>query len=329
MFFDVTAIGRVLMDIIDYVPHSFLEKYKLIQGQGNVLTVDALRAIKANLPNHHLFAGGAAGNTTAGIASLGGRAAFIGKACADHTGYAYRQAFDDVHRVFWVTDFMEPSTNTNQATGRCIVLVTPDTDRTFALTLGICEHIDPSDIDEKIIKNSRILFIEGQMLVAERAHEAVLKAIEIAEKNEIKIAFNMHDLNFLERRVADVLPIIRDRAQILIGNEREIRGCFDLHENDDVNAILAPRKQIVAMTKGGRGAIIFNDKQQFFIPSENQERIVDSTGAGDQFAAGLLFGIANNYALDRAGKLAALAAAEVLHHWGGRPAVSLAQFLKN
>ncbi|MGD9639212.1 MAG: adenosine kinase [Alphaproteobacteria bacterium] len=326
MSFDVTSIGRVLMDVIDYVPHNFLEKYNLIQGQGNVLTVDILKQIKDELPEPKLFAGGAAGNSTEGIASLGGKAAFFGKGCSDNMGQAYKKAFTD-KGVLYATKLMEPDASANQATGRCIVLVTPDTDRTFALTLGVCEHLIPEDIDETIIKDSKVLFIEGQMLVAESAREAVLKAIDIALKNEIKIAFNMHDLNFREHRVIDILPVIRDKSNILIGNEREIRSCFDLNENDDVNDLLSHRKQILAMTKGGRGAVILNDEKQFFIPSENKKRIVDSTGAGDQFAAGLLFGIARGYSLDKAGRLAATAAAEVLQHWGGRPETDLSQFV--
>ena len=327
MTYDVVAIGRVLMDIIDYVPHKFLDEYSLIQGQGNVLEVTTLREIRDRLPESRLYPGGAAGNTIAGIASLGGKAAFIGKGCSDKMGTAWKQSFIDTG-VHFATELLEPDPSINKATGRCIVLVTPDADRTFALTLGVCEHLTTADIDENLVKNCKVLFVEGQMLVAECAREAVEKALDLAHEAGAKIAFNMHDLNFLEDRVKEVLPLIRKRCDILIGNEREIRSCFDLKESEDVRQILKGRDLILAMTRGGRGAIIFKGDESWVIPSENKDRIIDSTGAGDQFAAGFLFGYTKGLPLPIAGKIAAVSAAEVLHHWGGRPETNLFELVK-
>lgn len=330
--FDVTAIGVAFVDVVANVTEDFLKKYQLTKGQGNVLPVSVLRDIRRELEDSRVIPGGTAANAIAGIASLGGKAAFIGKACNDTMGEKFKEAFDKAG-VKSCVPLEQYDRDIDKATARCLVMVTPDHDRTFAFNMGVCEELNPQDIDVETILNSSVLFIEGQMLVSRRAREAVMLALNTAKENNIKVAFNMHDLNFRAVAVQEVIETIRTRADILIGNEREIRGCFEIDQNvTDLNEflrILHERGQVLAMTRGARGACIFSHKGIDTIASENRDSVVDSTGAGDAFASGFLYGISQNISLPASGKLAALTAAEILKHWGGRPEASLADKFKD
>lgn len=330
--YDVTAIGVAFVDVVANVTEDFLQQYSLTKGQGNVLPISVLREIRKNLMDSRVIPGGTAANAMATVASLGGKAAFIGKACNDTMGEKFREAFDqsDVKSCVPLVAF---DREIDRATARCLVMVTPDHDRTFAFNMGICEEIDEADIDVSTILESRILFIEGQMLVSRRARQAVLLALKTAKEAGIKVAFNMHDLNFRAVAVQEVIETIRTQADILIGNEREIRGCFEIDRDvTDMDAfmnVLTDRRQILAMTRGSKGACLFSQEGVATVASENHQSIVDSTGAGDAFAGGFLYALAQGLSLPAAGKLAALSAAEIIRIWGGRPQKSLAVELKS
>lgn len=329
--FDVTAIGVAFVDVVANVTEDFLNKYSLTKGQGNVLPISTLRDIRRELIDSRVIPGGTAANAMASVASLGGRAAFIGKACTDTMGEKFKEAFDK-GGVKSCVPLVPFDREIDRATARCLVMVTPDHDRTFAFNMGICEELDEADIDTQTILDSKLLFIEGQMLVSRRARAAVTLALETAKKAGVRVAFNMHDLNFCAVAVQEVIETIRSQADILIGNEREIRGCFEIdRETTDMDAfmdILHNRRQILAMTRGSKGACIFSHEGIATIASENHRSIVDSTGAGDAFAAGFLYGISQDMSLPAAGKLAALTAAEIIRIWGGRPEKPLAEELR-
>ncbi|MCQ2915031.1 MAG: adenosine kinase [Alphaproteobacteria bacterium] len=330
--FDVTAIGVAFVDVVANVSVEFLEKYELTKGQGNVLPVSVLREIRKELMDSRVIPGGTAANSLANISSLGGKCAFIGKACLDTMGEKFKEDFDN-RKVKMCVPLVSFDRDVDKATARCLVLVTPDHDRTFVFNMGICEEIDESDVDEETIRNSKILFVEGQMLVSRRARNAVIKALDIAKDANVKVAFNMHDLNFRATQVQEVIDIIRSRSDILIGNEREIRGCFDIDkEKTDINEfmkVLNSKHQVLAMTRGSKGAYILCDEGIYAIPSENHLSVIDSTGAGDAFAAGFLFGLSQGFSLPAAGKMAALTAAEIIQIWGGRPEASLKDKLES
>lgn len=330
--YDVTAIGVAFVDVVANVTEEFLQQYSLTKGQGNVLPISVLREIRKNLMDSRVIPGGTAANAMATVASLGGKAAFIGKACNDTMGEKFKEAFDQ-SAVKSCVPLVAFDREIDKATARCLVMVTPDHDRTFAFNMGICEEIDEADIDVSTILESKILFIEGQMLVSRRARQAVLLALKTAKEAGIKVAFNMHDLNFRAVAVQEVIETIRTQADILIGNEREIRGCFEIDRDvTDMDAfmnVLTDRRQILAMTRGSKGACLFSQEGVATVASENHQSIVDSTGAGDAFAGGFLFGLAQGLSLPAAGKLAALSAAEIIRIWGGRPQKSLAVELKS
>ena len=329
--FDVTAIGVAFVDVVANVTEEFLQNYSLTKGQGNILPIAVLREIRKNLMDSRVIPGGTAANAMANVASLGGKAAFIGKACEDTMGEKFKEAFDK-SGVKTCVPLVRFDREIDRATARCLVMVTPDHDRTFAFNMGICEEIDEADIDVDTIRKSKILFIEGQMLVSRRARQAVMLALNTAKEAGVRVAFNMHDLNFRAVAVQEVIETIRTQADILIGNEREIRGCFEIdREVTDMDAfmnVLSDRRQILAMTRGAKGACIFSEQGIATVSSENHQSIVDSTGAGDAFAGGFLYGLSQEMSLPAAGKLAALTAAEIIRIWGGRPEKSLALELK-
>ena len=326
--YDVVGIGRAFMDVVGHVSDDFLKEHGLDKGCGNYLDVEHLREIRSSLPDARLFPGGAAGNTINGIASLGGKAAFFGKACSDNMGEHFCAAYD-LAGVDYLTESTIPFAPENIATGRCIVLVTPDKDRTFAMTLGVCENLMPEDIKPKAIEDSKVLYIEGQMLVSDSSNAAVIKAVQIAKKAEVKVFFNLHDLNFQKESVQKAVAIIRKASDIIIGNEREIRNCFGLGKTEDPKEKLTHREQILIMTKGSKGAQIFCDNEIYTIPSVNKSEIVDSTGAGDMFAAGFIYGYSRKFPIEASGKIGAVAAAEVLGHWGGRPRTDLSESIRS
>lgn len=329
--FDVTAIGTAFVDVVANVTQDFLDRYSLTKGQGNVLPIPVLRDIRRELADSRVIPGGTVANAVATVASLGGKAAFIGKACNDTTGDNFKAAFDK-DGVKSCVPLVPFDRDVDRATARCLVLVTPDHDRTFAFNFGVCEEIDEADIDVETIRASKILFIDGQMLVSRRARQAVVLALKTAKDAGVKVAFNMHDLNFRAVAVQEVIETIRTQADILIGNEREIRGCFEIDRSiTDMDAfmnVLTDRRQILAMTRGSRGACLFSREGVATVASENHQSVVDSTGAGDAFAGGFLFGLSQGLSLPAAGKLAALSAAEIIRIWGGRPEKSLAAELK-
>lgn len=329
IMYDVIGVGDTFVDVVANVSEDFVKQHGLVKGQGNTLSVRTLREIRKQLMDSRVIPGGAAANSIATLASLGAKCAFIGKACTDTMGEKFKEAFDRAG-VHMCVPLVPYDRDADRATPRCLVLVTPDHDRTFAFNMGICEEIDIQDVDVDAIKSSKIMFIEGQMLVSRRARNGVLFALQTAKRAGVKIAFNMHDLNFRAVPVQEVIETIRTQSDILIGNEREVRGCFDINETTDTEAfssILSNRKQVLVMTRGANGAYIFSENGVDAIPSENHLSIVDSTGAGDAFAAGFLYGVANKMSLVASGKLAALTAAELLRHWGGRPEVNLQEKL--
>ncbi|MCQ2966416.1 MAG: adenosine kinase [Alphaproteobacteria bacterium] len=329
--YDVTAIGVAFVDVVANVTVDFLEKYDLSKGQGNVLPVATLRDIRRELMDSRVIPGGTAANSMANLASLGGKAAFIGKACKDTMGESFQDAFEKLG-VKNCVPLVEFDRDVDKATARCLVLVTPDHDRTFVFNMGVCEELDEADIDVETIKNSKVLFVEGQMLVSRRAREAVRYAISVAKKHCVKVAFNMHDLNYRAVAVQEVVDIIRTQSDILIGNKREISGAFELDQDtvlEDFVQVLNSKHQVLAVTRGSKGACIFHDGGIATIPSENKLSIVDSTGAGDAFAAGFLFGLTHDFSIEAAGKMAALTAAEIIQIWGGRPEKKLSEVFKD
>ncbi len=324
--FDITAIGVAFVDVVANVSQEFLVENELVKGQGNILPIATLRDIRRNLMDSRVIPGGTAANAMSNVASLGGKAAFIGKACTDTMGEKFKKAFDE-SGVYSCVPLIEFDREIDLATARGLVMVTPDHDRTFAFNMGVCEQLNEEDIDVAAIKESKIIFIEGQMLVSRRARQAVSYALNVAKEAGVKVAFNMHDLNFRAVNVQEVIETIRTQADILVGNEREIRGCFEIDKGvvdmDAFMSVLSDRHQILAMTRGSKGACIFSKEGIATIPSETKQSVIDSTGAGDAFAGGFLFGLSQGMSLPAAGKLAALSATEIIQIWGGRPEQSL------
>jgi sugar/nucleoside kinase (ribokinase family) len=317
--FDVLAIGNAIVDIIARAEDDF------IVGQG--LTKSAMRLVDAE-ESARLYAamgpaieasGGSAGNTAAGVASLGGRAAFIGKVADDELGGIYQH---DMHSTN--VHFATPPLNGGAPTARSMILITPDGERTMNTFLGACLALGPGDIDEAVVADSAITYLEGYLWDPPEAKDAFVHAAEIAHGAGRKVSLTLSDAFCVDRYREEFRRLIRDGiVDILLANDSELHSLYETASLEAAVETLQSECKLAAVTIGGDGALVVTPSDVTRVPATPVERIIDLTGAGDLFASGFLYGIARGMDLAEAARLGTLAAAEVIAHIGPRPAVSL------
>jgi sugar/nucleoside kinase (ribokinase family) len=272
--------------------------------------------------------GGSAGNTVAGIASLGGHPAYMGKVKADQLGAIFRH---DMHAM-GVHFATSPATERRQEmrpveqerrggapTGRCLILVTPDAQRSMSTYLGAAVEFGPDDIQPDIIKYSRITYLEGYLFDKPPAKAAFRQAAQMVHEAGQKLSLTLSDVFCVERHRAEFLDLIKNEVDILFANQNELMALYQTKDIDQAIASVRQICDIAVTTRSEKGAVITEGKNTHEIKAEPVARVVDTTGAGDLYAAGFLFGITQGKSLDEAGRLGAIAAAEVISHYGPRP----------
>jgi sugar/nucleoside kinase (ribokinase family) len=316
--FDVTCIGHAIVDVLVQTDDAFLAKHGI--AKGGMTLIDAFRAetLSAEMGNAIEASGGSAGNTAAGIASLGGHAAYIGKVHEDRLGEVYAE---DMTRI-GVKFSGKPATK-GLPTGRSMILVTPDGQRSMNTFLGCSSAIEPSDIDDSVISASSVFFVEGYLWDVPETKNAIRKAMDIARKAGTKIAFTLSDSFCVGRWRKEFLDLIAHDIDILFANEDETKSLYETHDFDVAFQKLRAWGKTVAVTRSEKGSIVVSHGAVHMIDAAPIERLVDTTGAGDLYAAGFLFGMARGLSLPVSGKLANLAAAECIQHIGPRPPGSL------
>jgi sugar/nucleoside kinase (ribokinase family) len=262
--------------------------------------------------------GGSAANTIAGVANLGGRAAYIGKVADDELGGIYRH---DIRAIG--ARFDTAPLSGGPATARSLINVTPDGQRTMCTYLGACVELTADDVTPDLIEGARIVFLEGYLFDPEEARRAFAKAAGLARGAGRKIALTLSDSFVVERHRHALLGFIESQVDILLANESEITALFETDSFDAATSAIRGRVDIAAVTRGERGSVVLTVDAEHDIPAYPVDRVVDTTGAGDQYAAGFLFGVAAERPLDICGRLGSLAAAEVISHYGPRPETSL------
>jgi sugar/nucleoside kinase (ribokinase family) len=263
--------------------------------------------------------GGSAGNTAAGVASLGGRAAFIGKVADDALGRFYRH---DLHAAG--VHFETPPLQGGAPTARSFILITPDGERTMNTYLGACHALSPADIDERVVAASAITYLEGYLWDPPAAKEAFREAARIAHRAGQRVSITLSDPFCVDRFRDEFLALIRSRTvDILFANASELRSLYQTASLEAAIAAVRRDSALAAITVGAEGALVVARDQVTAVPATPAEALVDLTGAGDLFAAGFLFGLARGMALADAARLGTIAAAEVIGHIGPRPAASL------
>src|SRR3954467_3745257 len=317
--YDVLGIGNAIVDVIARAEEDFLSRHGMNKGGMMLIDEPRAQAIYASMGPAIESSGGSGANTIAGVASFGARAAFVGKVKDDKLG----QAFTHDIRATGVA-FMTPAAKDGPSTACCYVLVTPDGERTMNTYLGAAQNLTPSDLDEKQITAAGIIYLEGYLWDPPQAKEAFRKAATIAHGAGRKVALTLSDAFCVGRYRDEFLDLMRaGTVDMVFANESELSS---LYQTDNFDAALGELRHDVRLgvvTRGEKGCVVASSEGIVAVPAHRIEKLVDTTGAGDLFAAGFLFGLVRNAGYENAGKLGALAAAEVIQHIGARPQVSL------
>lgn len=316
--FDVIGLGNAIADVICEVDEGFLAAYGI--AKGGMTLIDAFRArqLEDAIKNATVTPGGSAANTIAGIASFGGRGAFIGRVRDDYLG----EGFAKGTRAAGVA-FETPFATEGASTARSVILVTPDGERSMNTYLGASVEIGEGDIDAAAVASASVLFIEGYLWDAPAMQAAIRKAIRAAKAAGRKVAFTASDAFCVGRFRADFIELIETDVDILFANEAEIISLYETADFDTAFQSARATGKICALTRSEKGAVIVEGAAVHLIDAQKDVRVADTTGAGDQFAAGFLFGHVTGRGLAASGRLGVMAAAEVISHIGPRPAVPL------
>ncbi len=317
---DIVAIGNAIVDVIAKADEAFIAAEGIEKGSMRLVDTETAEGLYGRMAPGIEASGGSAANTVAGIAALGGRCGFIGQVADDLLGRVFTHdiralgvAFDTAVRA------PEPPT------ARCLILVTEDGQRTMNTFLGASQFLPEAALDRALIASAAILYLEGYLWDPEQPRAAMRAAIEIAKGAGRKVAFTLSDAFCIERHRADFRALLDEgRIDILFANEGEILALTETKNFDAAVAETAAKVPLLVVTRGEHGAIAVEKGQQFYsVPAEPVDRVVDTTGAGDQFAAGFLAGQAQGRAIGDCLTMGAVAAAEVISHYGPRPEADL------
>src|SRR5262245_13380515 len=320
--FDVVGIGNAIVDVIAHAEEDFLVRERLVKGTMALIDAERADALYQMMGPAIEASGGSAGNTLAGIASLGGAGAYIGKVRDDFLGQVFRH---DITAIG--VRFDTPAATSGPATARCLILVTPDGQRTMNTYLGACVELGPADMDPDVVAAAQITYLEGYLFDPPRAQEAFRKAAAIAHSAGRRVALSLSDPFCVGRHRREFLDLVAGHVDILFANEVEI---CSLCETDDFAAAAAAVRghvAIAALTRSAAGSVIMTPDAEHLIPAAPVARVVDTTGAGDLYASGFLYGLTHDLPLPVCGKIGSLCAAEIISHVGARPETALSSLV--
>ena len=316
---DVLCIGNAIVDVIANATDDFLHTEGLVKGSMRLIDAEEAERLYSHMGPAHQVSGGSAGNTAAGVAALGGRAGFIGQVAPDQLGEFYRHDLTSTG-----VEFITPATDVGSPTARSMILVTPDGHRTMNTFLGAAQHLPASALDEAQIRDSAILYLEGYLWDPETPRYAMVRAIEVAREARRKVAFTLSDTFCVDRHRDGFNELLDDgRIDILFANQAEIEALAGVAHLETAVATVKDKVEILVVTRSEDGALATRGGERADIPAQPIQKLVDTTGAGDLFAAGFLFGHARGKSLEQSLRLGAIAAAEVIQHYGARPEADL------
>ncbi|MGH6813155.1 MAG: adenosine kinase [Methylocella sp.] len=319
--FDVLGLGNAIVDVISVTGDDFLAAQGLRKGAMTLIDEARAEALYKAMGPATFVSGGSAANTIIGAASLGCAAAFIGKLKADKTGVAFAH---DIRAA--KVDFSTAFATDGPASGRCLVLVTPDGQRTMNTFLGAAQNLAEADVDEDAVKQSAIIYLEGYLWDPSAAKAAFVKAAKIGRGAGRRVALTLSDSFCVDRYRDEFLGLIRSGSvQILFANESELRSLYQTGDFDTAAAQLRTENILAVVTRSERGSLVVTRDEVLAVPAFPVDRVVDTTGAGDLFAAGFLAGLSKSKNLETCARLGALAAAEIIQHIGARPLKNLGQ----
>jgi sugar/nucleoside kinase (ribokinase family) len=316
--YDVVAIGNAIVDVIAPADEAFLAGEGLAKGTMALIDETRARQLYGRMAPGMETSGGSGGNTVAGVASLGGRAAFIGKVADDQLGEVFAHDMRALGAAFDTAPLAG-----GPATARCLINVTADGERTMCTYLGACIELTAADVDPALIEGAQILYLEGYLFDPHEARRAFAKAAALARGGGRKIAITLSDAFVVERHREALMDFIAGQVDIVFANETEILALTQTGDFESAAKVIAGRVEIAAITRGAKGSVVLADGERRLVQAFPVERVVDTTGAGDQYAAGFLTAFAAGRPLEACGALGSLAASEVISHYGPRPRTSL------
>ena len=315
---DVLSIGNAIVDVIAPAPEGFLAEQGLDKGSMRLIDSGEATRLYGLMPPGREVSGGSGANAAAGIAALGGRVAFVGRVAGDQLGEVFRH---DIRAAGVRYD--TPFADTGNPTARCLILVTPDAQRTMNTFLGASQDLTEADIDYDLVAAAKITYLEGYLWDPPAPRAAMAKALDVAHGNGRKVAFTLSDSFCVDRHGGDFRRLAGGEVDILFANEAEITALWNARDFDDAVRQQRGKLGIAVITRSEKGAVVLAGDETIAIPAEPAARVLDTTGAGDLFAAGFLAGLAEGRPLGECATMGAIAAAEVISHYGARPEADL------
>ncbi len=322
--FDVLGIGNAIVDVLSHEDDAFLARHTMTKG--TMALIDAATADKlyGDMGPGIECSGGSAANTIAGLASLGGRGAFIGKVRDDQLGQVFHHDIEAIG-----VHFATKAASDGASTARCLIHVTPDAERTMNTFLGACTELGPMDVDEDVVRASLVTYLEGYLWDKENAKAAFVKAAELAHAAGREVSLSLSDPFCVGRHRESFLELVENHVDILFANEEEIMALYEVANFDEALQHVRGHCKIAALTRGAKGSVVVSGDEVHVVDCDPVAHVADTTGAGDAYAAGFLygytFGLTQGLATDLAhcARLGAIAAAEIISHFGARPETPL------
>ncbi len=319
---DVVGIGNAIVDVLANADDDLLIKQGMTKGAMTLIDADRADALYSVMGAAIEVSGGSAANTIAGLASLGARAGFMGKIGNDQLGGIFRHDIQANGVVFET-----PSAKSATPTARCLIFVTPDAQRTLNTYLGACIEFGPEDVDATLVAHSKVTYLEGYLWDPPAAKAAFLKAAKVARDAGRKVALSLSDAFCVERHRAEFRELVTQHVDILFANEAEICSLWQVDNFDAALQATRGRCEIAALTRSARGSVILAGQEVHIVDAARVHQVVDTTGAGDLYAAGFLYGLTGGREPYDCGRIGAIAAAEVIGHYGARPETPLSELL--
>ncbi len=320
--YHVVAIGNAIVDVLAFCDERFIEEQEMRKGTMCLIDDTRAESLYAAMNQTTEVSGGSAANTLAGMAQLGAKTAFIGKVNNDALGAHFRHDLNSVG-----VEFLTPERIDGKPTARCLIVVTPDGQRTMNTYLGAAGEIHQEDIDETLIANAQIVYGEGYMWDMDCTKAALRKAFQLAKSHGAKVAFTLSDVFCVERSREEYLTMIRDDFDILFCNHDEAHALYPGKSFDEILDALQGQCDIVAITCGSKGSIILTPQERIKVEAIWVNELVDTTGAGDLYAAGFLYGLTAGKPLNECGRIGSACASDIITHLGARALKPLKRLL--
>ncbi len=315
---DVVGIGNAIVDVLAHCDDGFIERMGLNKGAMTLIDTDRATSLYDAMGPAVEISGGSGANTTVGVASLGGKAAFIGKVGNDQLGGIFRH---DIRSAGVQFDIAPATSGT--PTARSMILVTPDAERTMNTYLGACQELTPDDVDPHLIQRAKVTYMEGYLWDPPLAKQAFLKAARIAHDAGQEVSLTLSDAFCVGRYLTEFQDLVKNHVDILFANTSEILALWQTEDWDEAVRLTREHCDLAALTRSEKGSVIVTADEVHEIPAWPVDQIVDLTGAGDLYAAGFLYGYTHGRDFVACGRIASLAAGEVISHLGARPEIPL------